>query len=100
MFHRAMPGSDWLRCFECGDVQGSVLLHMETFLNMALCFFFFQEEAQEVGKCRSEDMVSLIGCCSEGQERLLVADYMPNGTLAKHLFHCKRESTSFINYSS
>ena len=62
--------------------------------------FFFQEEAQEVGKCRSEDMVSLIGCCSEGQERLLIADYMPNGTLAKHLFHCKRESTSFINYSS
>ena len=45
-------------------------------------------------------MVSLIGCCSEGQERLLIADYMPNGTLAKHLFHCKRESTSFINYSS
>ncbi|KAH0853680.1 hypothetical protein HID58_092976 [Brassica napus] len=50
----------------------------------------FVEEAQEVGKCRSEDMVSLIGCCSEGQERLLVADYMPNGTLAKHLFHWEK----------
>ncbi|KAJ4893201.1 Protein kinase protein with tetratricopeptide repeat domain [Raphanus sativus] len=50
----------------------------------------FFEEAQEVGKCRSEDMVSLIGCCSEGQERILVAEYMPNGTLAKHLFHWEK----------
>ena len=31
-------------------------------------------------------MVS-IGC--ESDERLLVAEYMPNSTLAKHLFHCK-----------
>ena len=53
-------------------------------------FFFFQEEAQAVGRCRSEDMANLIGCCSEGHERLLVAEYMPNGTLAKHLFHCER----------
>lgn len=44
MFHRVVPGPDWLRCFECGDVQDSVLLHMETFLNMALCFFFFRKK--------------------------------------------------------
>ena len=48
-----------------------------------------------MGRCRSEDMANLIGCCSEGHERLLVAEYMPNGTLAKHLFHCKRESTFY-----
>ncbi|KAL0744094.1 hypothetical protein Bca4012_085607 [Brassica carinata] len=50
----------------------------------------FIEEAQEVGKCRSEYMASLIGCCSEGQERLLVSEFMPNGTLAKHLFHWEK----------
>ncbi|KAF2543056.1 hypothetical protein F2Q68_00033049 [Brassica cretica] len=48
------------------------------------------EEAQAVGRCRSEDMANLIGCCSEGHERLLVAEYMPNGTLAKHLFHWEK----------
>lgn len=30
----------------------------------------------------------MIGYCSDGEERLLVAEYMPNDTLAKHLFHC------------
>ncbi|KAF8069765.1 hypothetical protein N665_1137s0033, partial [Sinapis alba] len=50
----------------------------------------FIEEAQEVGRCRSEYMANLIGCCSEGHERLLVAEYMPNGTLAKHLFHWEK----------
>lgn len=30
----------------------------------------------------------MIGYCCDGDERLLVAEYMPNDTLAKHLFHC------------
>jgi Protein tyrosine and serine/threonine kinase len=48
-----------------------------------------QEEARVVGQLRSERLVNLLGCCCEGEERLLVAEYMPNDTLAKHLFHCK-----------
>lgn len=55
-----------------------------------------QEEAQAVGRCRSEHMANLIGCCSEGHERLLVAEYMPNGTLAKHLFHCESQLFNFL----
>ncbi|XP_018489482.1 serine/threonine-protein kinase BSK6-like isoform X1 [Raphanus sativus] len=50
----------------------------------------FIEAAQAVGRCRSEYMANLIGCCSNGHERLLVAEYMPNGTLAKHLFHWEK----------
>jgi BR-signaling kinase len=34
-------------------------------------------------------LANLLGCCCEGDERLLVAEYMPNDTLAKHLFHCE-----------
>ncbi|XP_010543248.1 PREDICTED: probable serine/threonine-protein kinase At5g41260 isoform X2 [Tarenaya hassleriana] len=45
------------------------------------------DEARAVGRLRSEDMANLTGCCLEGNERLLVAEYMPNGNLAKHLFH-------------
>jgi len=33
-------------------------------------------------------MANLIGYCCDGDERLLVAEFMPNDTLAKHLFHC------------
>jgi len=41
-----------------------------------------------VGKLRHKKLANLIGYCCDGDERLLVAEYMPNDTLAKHLFHC------------
>ncbi|KAF7831775.1 putative serine/threonine-protein kinase [Senna tora] len=47
----------------------------------------FLEEARSVGQLRNQRLANLIGCCCEGDERLLVAEYMPNETLAKHLFH-------------
>ncbi|CAN6461720.1 unnamed protein product [Victoria cruziana] len=45
------------------------------------------EEARVVGQLRNVRLANLVGCCAEGDERLLVAEYMPNDTLAKHLFH-------------
>ncbi|XP_072993425.1 probable serine/threonine-protein kinase BSK3 isoform X1 [Typha latifolia] len=47
----------------------------------------FLEEAKSVGQLRNYRLSNLLGCCCEGEERLLVAEYMPNDTLAKHLFH-------------
>ncbi|CAM8876829.1 unnamed protein product [Rhodiola kirilowii] len=47
----------------------------------------FMEEARVVGQLRNKRLANLLGCCCEGDERLLVAEYMPNDTLAKHLFH-------------
>ncbi|XP_059667895.1 serine/threonine-protein kinase BSK5-like [Cornus florida] len=47
----------------------------------------FIEEARSVGNLRSERLANLVGCCYDGEERLLVAEFMPNETLAKHLFH-------------
>ncbi|KAI7994720.1 Serine/threonine-protein kinase BSK5 [Camellia lanceoleosa] len=32
-------------------------------------------------------LLQIYACCYEGNERLLVAEFMPNETLAKHLFH-------------
>ncbi|KAG1355357.1 putative Serine/threonine-protein kinase BSK1-2 [Cocos nucifera] len=48
----------------------------------------FADEAWGVGKLRHRRLANLIGYCCDGDERLLVAEYMPNDTLAKHLFHC------------
>lgn len=56
---------------------------------MTKCVVFFKEEAKQVGNLRSERLANLIGCCYEGDERLLVAEFMPHETLAKHLFHCE-----------
>ncbi|XP_019446615.1 PREDICTED: probable serine/threonine-protein kinase At5g41260 isoform X1 [Lupinus angustifolius] len=47
----------------------------------------FLTEARSVGQLRNQRLANLLGCCCEGEERLLVAEYMPNDTLAKHLFH-------------
>lgn len=52
----------------------------------------FAEEASGVGKLRHKRLANLIGYCSDGDERLLVAEYMPNDTLAKHLFHWENQT--------
>lgn len=51
----------------------------------------FVVEAAGVGKVRHKRLVNLIGCCAEGDERLLVAEYMPHDTLSKHLFHWDKQ---------
>ncbi|XP_010931161.1 serine/threonine-protein kinase BSK5 isoform X2 [Elaeis guineensis] len=55
----------------------------------------FLEEARAVGQLRSERLANLIGCCCEGEERLLVAEFMPHETLAKHLFHWDTQPLSW-----
>lgn len=52
----------------------------------------FAEEAKGVGKLRHKRLANLIGYCCEGDERLLVAEFMPNDTLAKHLFHWENQT--------
>ncbi|CAN4098783.1 unnamed protein product [Withania somnifera] len=47
----------------------------------------FLDEAKTVGQLRSRRLANLLGCCCEGDERLLVAEFMPRETLFKHLFH-------------
>ena len=46
----------------------------------------FQAEISVLTKVRHRHLVSLLGCCINGNERLLVYEYMPQGTLTQHLF--------------
>ncbi|XP_039134279.1 serine/threonine-protein kinase BSK1-2-like [Dioscorea cayenensis subsp. rotundata] len=52
----------------------------------------FREQAIAVGRLRHRRLVNLIGYCCDEDERLLVAEFMPNDTLAKHLFNLKTET--------
>ncbi|WOK93779.1 hypothetical protein Cni_G02480 [Canna indica] len=45
----------------------------------------FAVEVQILGKVRHKNLLSLRGYCAEGQERLIVYDYMPNLSLISHL---------------
>ncbi|KAJ7981230.1 Receptor protein kinase [Quillaja saponaria] len=49
----------------------------------------FQAEIAVLSKVRHRHLVSLLGYSVEGNERLLVYEYMPQGALSTHLFHWK-----------
>ncbi|XP_044465925.1 G-type lectin S-receptor-like serine/threonine-protein kinase At2g19130 [Mangifera indica] len=49
----------------------------------------FRSEVSTVGTIQHVNVVRLLGFCCEGTKRLLVYDYMPNGSLNSHLFHTK-----------
>ena len=49
----------------------------------------FQSEIAVLTKVKHRHLVGLLGYCAEGMERLLVYEYMPQGTLAQHLFEYK-----------
>ncbi|XWS22330.1 hypothetical protein CRYUN_Cryun29cG0024600 [Craigia yunnanensis] len=46
----------------------------------------FQAEIAVLTKVRRRRLVALLGYCINGNERLLVYEYMPQGTLGQHLF--------------
>ncbi|KAJ0964637.1 hypothetical protein J5N97_025775 [Dioscorea zingiberensis] len=47
----------------------------------------FRAEVSTLGKIQHVNLVPLRGFCAEGTQRLLVFDYMPNGSLDSHMFH-------------
>ncbi|RZB75094.1 Receptor protein kinase TMK1 isoform B [Glycine soja] len=49
----------------------------------------FQAEIAVLSKVRHRHLVSLLGYSIEGNERILVYEYMPMGALSRHLFHWK-----------
>ncbi|KAK8972486.1 hypothetical protein V6N11_018847 [Hibiscus sabdariffa] len=49
----------------------------------------FQAEIAVLSKVRHRNLVSLLGYSIEGNERILVYEYLSQGALSKHLFHWK-----------
>ncbi|KAM1358480.1 hypothetical protein TB2_045452 [Malus domestica] len=47
----------------------------------------FRTEVSTIGTIQHVNLVRLRGFCSEGAKRMLVYDYMPNGSLDSHLFN-------------
>ncbi|XP_031385364.1 G-type lectin S-receptor-like serine/threonine-protein kinase LECRK3 [Punica granatum] len=52
----------------------------------------FKTEVDTIGRTNHRNLVELIGFCNEGQNRLLVYEFMPNGSLADFLFGGSRPS--------
>ncbi|KAH9627409.1 hypothetical protein KSS87_012059 [Heliosperma pusillum] len=58
----------------------------------------FQAEIAVLSKVRHRHLVSLFGYATEGKERLLVYEFLPQGALSKHLFHWKSMKTEPLSW--
>uniref|UniRef100_A0A0D9UYF8 Receptor-like serine/threonine-protein kinase n=1 Tax=Leersia perrieri TaxID=77586 RepID=A0A0D9UYF8_9ORYZ len=55
----------------------------------------FRTEVQTVGMIRHTNLVRLLGFCVNGNKKLLVYEYMPNGSLDAHIFS---EKSSLLSW--
>ena len=46
----------------------------------------FETEVTLISNVHHRNLLRLLGCCSKGQERILVYEYMANASLDKFLF--------------
>ncbi|KAK2440474.1 cysteine-rich receptor protein kinase [Trifolium repens] len=56
----------------------------------------FESEVKLISNVHHRNLVRLLGCCSKGQERILVYEYMANNSLDKFLFGEKKGSLNWI----
>lgn len=58
----------------------------------------FSVEVEILARVRHKNLLSLRGYCAEGQERLIVYDYMPNLSLLSHL-HGQHSAESLLDWN-
>ncbi|KAG8054398.1 hypothetical protein GUJ93_ZPchr0001g33222 [Zizania palustris] len=55
----------------------------------------FRAEVSTIGNIQHINLIRLLGFCSEGAKRLLVYEFMPNGSLDHHLFQSSAATMSW-----
>ena len=60
----------------------------------------FTAEIAVLTKVRHINLVSLLGFCLDGSERLLVYEHMPQGALSKHLINWKSEGLKPLEWKT
>ncbi|XP_062017601.1 G-type lectin S-receptor-like serine/threonine-protein kinase LECRK1 [Rosa rugosa] len=70
------------------DVQCVAVKRLNTMVGETECEF--KAEVSAIGRTNHRNLVKLIGFCNEGENRLLVYEFMSNGSLASFLFRESR----------
>ncbi|KAK9073614.1 hypothetical protein SSX86_007938 [Deinandra increscens subsp. villosa] len=71
---------------ECGVITGKGLAE-------------FTSEIAVLTKVRHRNLVALLGYCLDGNEKLLVYEYMPQGTLSQHIFNWPEEGLNPLEWT-
>ncbi|ONK57514.1 uncharacterized protein A4U43_C09F1280 [Asparagus officinalis] len=74
---------------ELHDGTTIAVKRMEAAMTTNKAFDEFKAEIAVLSKVRHRNLVSLLGYSIEGNERILVYEYVPQGALSKHLFQWK-----------
>jgi hypothetical protein len=69
-----------------GTIAGSTIVAVKKLKGLGHTEKQFRTEVQTVGMIQHTNLVRLLGFCTGGTRRLLVYEYMPNGSLDSHLF--------------
>ncbi|KMZ56557.1 Receptor-like protein kinase-like protein [Zostera marina] len=59
----------------------------------------FHSEISVLSKVRHRNLASLLGYSAEGNERILVYEYMSRGALNRHLFHWKKSNLEPLSWT-
>ncbi|KAL3639118.1 mitogen activated protein kinase [Castilleja foliolosa] len=60
----------------------------------------FESEIAVLTKVRHRHLVALLGYCFDGNEKLLVYEYMPQGTLSRHVFNWASEGLQPLEWTT
>lgn len=76
---------EWLVRNTLSSVSFSLFIHFIPF-NVLNCLLQLQAEINFLGNLLHPNLVKLVGYCIEDDQRLLVYEFMPRGSLENHLF--------------
>jgi hypothetical protein len=78
-----------------GTMPGPTVVAVKSLKGLGHADKQFRTEVQTVGLIRHTNLVRLLGFCVRGDMRLLVYEYMPNGSLESHIFS-ERSTSSLV----
>ncbi|KAK2639313.1 hypothetical protein Ddye_027108 [Dipteronia dyeriana] len=78
-----------------GQLLNGTLVAVKVLANSKFSGEDFINEVSTIGRIHHANVVRLLGFCSEGSKRSLVYEYMPNGSLDRHIFSKKDNDQAF-----
>jgi serine/threonine protein kinase len=88
-------GEGGFGCVFKGELPGSVVVAVKKLKGLRQGEKQFRAEVQTIGVIQHKNLIRLLGFCADGNNRLLVYEYMEKGSLNSHLFSTNSSKLSW-----